>query len=282
MDPSTWLSPWVSGVSQEVVGGLLTPLIIATVAFMIGRARGKGWQWVAPILYALVSGVSLYLLLFGLLAHGEMPPRWWGFGVLLAFMLCVVWYVDKRSRAQVALPLAQETPRDIENKEKIVVLFRAHGGPASGDLQQIARSLTEQFRQFRGSETKFKTHRVIAQLVHSGPYMAWGQADSRIRRAVDGSDKVDGSELQNRLGEFFCAYQGLVRWVIHLDDFQSEFVATSKEPVTRFKSVIQGREFESWQEKHKLFHQELRKLLAVDDFSQLDERLSGAWSDTFD
>jgi hypothetical protein len=93
---------WFYGFSQEVAGGVVL-LIIAGVAGAIGMgwARVEEWWWAAPVLYALVTAVCLYFVIFGIFLQGIASPSRRGFGVVMGVLLllfCTLWYVDEGSQ----------------------------------------------------------------------------------------------------------------------------------------------------------------------------------------
>jgi hypothetical protein len=97
---------WLFGFSQDFISALL---IFFLGALVMAWARRKEWRWAAPVLYALVTGASLYILLSGFWV-GEAPLGLWSFGILLVCALGVVWYVDKRSQQRVPIPAPSSVP----------------------------------------------------------------------------------------------------------------------------------------------------------------------------
>jgi hypothetical protein len=105
---------------------------------------------------------------------------------------------------------------------------------------------------------------MIALLVHNYAFAPCNHASGALTRTLDGHEDGSIELLERRLREFFDAYQRLVDWtnrVVFLFSF----------PLSR------DQEYNTWQEKHKLFHQELSKLIAGDDFSDLRRKLRGQW-----
>lgn len=56
---------WVAGLLQKLLADLLRPVIITGGMVVMAWLKSKDWRWVTPLLYSLVTGVCLYIFLYG-------------------------------------------------------------------------------------------------------------------------------------------------------------------------------------------------------------------------
>lgn len=222
---------FIAGISQNLLADLLKWIFLAVIALMVGWARKRRWRWATPALYALVTGISLYLILFGFLPQRDVPLSWWGLSVVLLFALGVLLYAERTSW------------RDNKKKEEIKVFVETYIRPLSESVRKVEARLREHLRRSHDERSRKFT---LLGIDYAGKRHGRALAALGVEFAIPETGGID--PLHRKLREFCNAYHGLVDWVNHLATFTS--YPLDKDP-----------DYETWKDLHKLFHQELRKLL---------------------
>jgi len=160
------------------------------------------------------------------------------------------------------LPSPYVSSHEEATREKITVLFHSYGQPTYTDLQQLTDRLSARLNWSQNPRdvmiATLAGHLVFAPCYHAARAMG---------KALQGADTHNIDVLQHRLREFVNAYRRHVRWMHHVALFSSP-------------PLSEDHGYRRWQEKHKLFRQELQIVAATDDFSQLRKEIAGDWQDT--
>jgi hypothetical protein len=95
---------WLFGFSQKLVADFLKPIIISVGVAVMSWLAMKGWRWVTPLLYALVTGVSLYILLYG------VGPNTWIWVIFLSISILTIGILSVREHRKGGSFLEVRTP----------------------------------------------------------------------------------------------------------------------------------------------------------------------------
>jgi hypothetical protein len=246
----------VLGIAENAVWDaikwLFGGVVLAAIAIAVGWIKGVPGMVLFNIFVVIFVSV-LFLMIFIQLRRIGLQLR----------QAQVVSSQIKTSGAEVGpIPLEvsryllEVSSRDAANRDKIAVLVRGDADLASSRLQEITVRL---LNKLNAREDDKDT--ALAELVRNTVYLSCNRTHNAVLRAL--KDQTQGiPELQRHLEEFVCAYHKLARWMIRL---------------LMVCDLEADAEHEMWHGRHEKFHDELRKLLALDDFSKSRERLGTNW-----
>lgn len=193
---------------------------------------------------------------------------WWVLGTVFVASAFGLFLTSHRPQPT-TIPVAGSLPlstQDAAIRERINVLFFSCGQPAYFDIQQLTNRLC---RRFTTDPDRDLRDPLIATLAGNYAFAPCNYASGAMNRALNGSDALGVGMLQQRLSEFIKAYRLHVRWM-HIIGPYAPLPPLNEDPG-----------YDIWQEKHKLFRQELRRLAATDDFAHLQQEIEGGWQDTW-
>jgi hypothetical protein len=159
--------------------------------------------------------------------------------------------------AEAKLLPSEISPNDVVNRDKLIFPLCKCAQPAYAAAHPVTDRLWDLLRNSYDEKD-----RIIALLVKDHAFAPCHRAALALTDAFDGPDKDNTELLRQRLKESFDAYQRLLDWTNRLVDRFS--FPLSEDPGYRL-----------WQENHKTFYHELRRLLEATDFSQLKRVLRG-------
>lgn len=241
------------------------------------RATGSVNTWVdnkAPVIVGFVRENMSFL------PHSEIGYMTWLFFLTIIGVLVLAYWDTRKSSQEAGSPILPTkntsligvppplSASDVVNIEKFKVVFRAHASPACNNIREIERKLREKWTHGKGPKDLALKDESFFILTHNGVLVPFSNAQSRMMKVLEGSDKNNLQVLQEHFVELFLTYQNFVRWTYRLGELFPP-------------AIDKYLEYEEWQRKHRVFHEKLRELIALDDFSYLKNRISGNWQDKF-
>lgn len=268
------LRVWIVTVGRKLKQYWLVWFISAATyvvrSLLEDRATNATNTWLDNHLPAAVKAIWDNMPLF---PQSELGVVGWLF--VLTILGIMIWaYVDTRGNQQLAplaplVPLAslaplRDSPQDVAIRDKIKVLFLSCGDPAYADMQGLTNSLCYRFTHDPDRDLRDP---LIATLAGNYAFAPCNHAGSALSTAINSASTLE--VLHKCLKKFVRAYRLHVRWM--------HMIA----PYAPLPALNEDASYAPWQEKHKLFRQELRKLAATDDFAYLRNEIEGGWQDTW-
>lgn len=263
-------------------------LIGLAASFYIQTLRPEIWRvrvtmWIAAAILLLIGLAWPFLIALSppfaasnfVVSMTSLASNAWAWFILLMVGMISIsllpamrlWWENRFPAPTVAekshLPVVSSiSSKDDADRREIFEIFHNHGGIASNKMLKFAEELYEQLQRSENEEKK-----IIARLAKNLLFNRCSFAQNTLIQAL-GRMTTSSLVLQEYLGDFFLSYFALVYWIPEIDKLLIPEIDKLLE-----RGVLTGEEYILWQEYHRLFLDDIRRLHGEGDFPALEKRI---------